>query len=301
MERGMSGNGRLSLLHFTEAPKRVVSLVPSLTDSVIDLGAGKYLVGITDYCPAHMIDVKNVTRVGGPKDFDIEVIKKLNPELVLANQEENQRDGIEELEDSGVKVWVTFPRTVDDALQLLWTLVRLFRVEEFASPRVRTLEVTLEWTTRAALGRPPVRVFCPIWQEDSSEHGFWWMTFNMSTYANDLLYHCGGLNVFAGRERRYPILADLGQGEAEEAGERDTRYPRVSPDEVISQDPEVILLPSEPFVFGEDDMANALKLLKGTSAEQTNRVHLVEGSLITWHGTRMAQALAELPTYLQPL
>jgi ABC-type Fe3+-hydroxamate transport system substrate-binding protein len=297
----MSGNGRLSLLKFSEAPQRVVSLVPSLTNSVIDLGAGKSIVGITDYCPAHMIDLSNVTRVGGPKDFDVEAIKKLQPDLVLANMEENRQDGIEALEESGVKVWVTFPRTVDDALQMLWSIVRLFRVEELAAPRVRTLEVTLEWTTRAALGRSPVRIFCPIWQEEKSKYGIWWMTFNMSTYANDLLYHCGGLNIFAGRERRYPLEADLGQGEAEDPGERDTRYPCVTPAEVLSQDPEVILLPSEPFAFAEDDKANLMKLLKGTSAERTGRVHLVEGSMITWHGTRMAQALAELPTYLQPL
>jgi ABC-type Fe3+-hydroxamate transport system substrate-binding protein len=121
------------------------------------------------------------------------------------------------------------------------------------------------------------------------------MTFDQDTYMHDLLRLMGGENVFAGRVRRYPLSADLGLTEAEQAGERDTRYPRVTFQEIMNADPEVILLPDEPFAYDASQQARLMEMLADTAAVRNGKVFLVEGSLLTWHGTRLARALRDLP------
>jgi ABC-type Fe3+-hydroxamate transport system substrate-binding protein len=121
------------------------------------------------------------------------------------------------------------------------------------------------------------------------------MTFNVHTYASDVLRLAGGENVFAGRQRHYPLDADLGREEAQDPGSRDTRYPRVTLEEARLADPQVILLPSEPFAFSENRREAMVGLLAGTQAVERGQVYLVDGSLITWHGTRLGRALSELP------
>jgi iron complex transport system substrate-binding protein len=291
-----SGNGHVELMHFSRAPQRVVSLVPSVTDSLIQLGAGDALVGITEYCPQPADAAKPPSRVGGTRTVEIDRVVDLKPDLVIANQEENPREVVEALEEAGLQVWVTFPKSTYDALRILHTLAQLFRLPK-AAMRIDTLERTLDWTARSTPEVGP-RVFCPIWFEDDSEFGPWWMTFNEDTYAGDLLRICGADNIFAKRNRRYPLAADLGSGEPEPAGERDARYPRITTDEISAADPEVILLPSEPFHFDEGHLGVVREILPGTSAVRDHRVHTVDGSLITWHGVRMARALSELPSFL---
>jgi ABC-type Fe3+-hydroxamate transport system substrate-binding protein len=270
-----------------------------MTGSLYDLGAGDVLAGITDYClpPA---EAGPVARVGGTKSPRVEDILRLEPELVLANQEENTAATVEALEAAGLKVWVTFPRSVENALSVLWTLVRLFHLHS-AAPKVKTMEITLEWTARASAMRSPARVFCPIWKGEGQGENVWWMTFNSETYAHDVLRVCGGTNVFASRSRRYPLRADLGEGTADEAGSQDLRYPRVPASEIRQADPEVILLPSEPFAFDETDRVQIRQELSTTSAVIHDRVHLIDGSIVTWHGTRLARALVELPPLLEAM
>ncbi len=290
------GNGYLAILSITRPPERVVSLVPSVTDSLYDLGLGEHVVGVTEFCRPPEGARTSLKLVGGTKSTDVEAVISLKPDLVIANQEENSPEVVEALEEAGLNVWVTFPRTVEEAIQVLWALVRIFRKFEVTS-RIKTLELTRQWTLQANSEGPRPRVFCPIWrgEKDSTR---WWMTFNRETYAHDLLSTCGGENVFGMRRRRYPLSADLGDEAAEDAGERDTRYPRVSVEEVREANPEVVLLPSEPFVFTEEDASEVSRFLAGTPAVESGRIRLVDGSLITWHGTRLARALAELPSLL---
>jgi ABC-type Fe3+-hydroxamate transport system substrate-binding protein len=287
------GNGHIELLNFSAAPRRVVSLVPSMTQSLIDFGAAGALVGITDYCPQPP-DLDKVERLGGTRDFSPEAIVALKPDLVIANQEENSKPGVESLEAAGIDVWLTFPKSVEQVIQLLHALARLFRLQQ-AMAQVQVLEVTLDWMRRAEASHH--RLFCPIWYQPAPD-GPWWMTFNSDTYAHDVLRWCGGDNVFATRQRRYPLEADLGRDDPEEPGERDVRYPRVTLTEIIEAAPEIILLPDEPFAFGETERNEIARLLADTPAVSSNRVHLVDGTLIAWPGTRTARALAELPSYL---
>jgi len=124
------------------------------------------------------------------------------------------------------------------------------------------------------------------------------MTFNRQTYPHDLLQALGAENVFAGRDRHYPLDADLGLSEQQDSHGRDTRYPRITLDEIRFADPEVILLPDEPYAFSEDHVDELKTLLAGTDAIQAGRLLLLDGSLITWHGTRLAKALQVLPGLL---
>jgi len=284
------------LLAFDQPPRRVVSLIPSMTESLYDMGVGDRLVGITDFCQPKNGTGALLTRVGGTRSPDIEAVRRLAPDLVIANREENSRDAVDGLGQVGMTIWLTFPKSTLDALNLLWTLVKLFKLGEQAA-RVETMARTLDWTDRATTGRLAIPTFCPIWQGEKSDHGPWFMTFNYQTYAHDVLAKSGGMNVFAGRMRRYPLEADLGLGEAEAAGERDIRYPRVTLEEVHKSAPDVILLPSEPFAFDENHKVLIEGWLADTPAVQSGRVHLIDGSLITWHGTRMGKALSELPVF----
>lgn len=291
----MSNNGHKQALHFHHPPRRVISLVPSLTESLFDLGLGGVVVGITDYCLSPAKALSGLPRLGGPKNPRISDILDLKPDLVLANQEENTQHTIEALEKAGIGVWVSFPQTVRKALDVLWVLVGIFN-DPAAAARLETLEITVDWCESSLSGTTPRRYFCPIWEGKSSASQQWWMVFNQLTYANDVLRLAGGENVFAPRERRYPLDADLGKIKPHNPGKRDTRYPRVTLEEIQAANPELILLPSEPFKFEEKHRQVVCELLAETPAVREGRVHLVDGSLITWHGTRLARALQDLPS-----
>ncbi len=289
-----NGNGHRHALHFHHAPQRVVSLVPSLTESMWDLGLGESLVGITDFCVHPAERLGHLPRLGGTKDPRVDKIVALKPDLVLANMEENSREAVERLEAAGIPVWVTFPQTVRQALDVLWALAGLFR-SRTAAMRLETLEKAYEWACTAARGRA-VRLFCPIWMAQGAP--VWYMTFNRHTYCHDLLASLGGWNVFAERERRMPLEAEFDPSLAEEAAGKDTRYPRVSLEEVYEAQPEIILLPDEPFKFEAVHKRQIESWLAQTPAVEQGRVYLVEGSLITWHGTRLSRALQVLPQLL---
>lgn len=295
MKNGM--NNREALKCFTTPPSRVVSLVPSLTESLFELGLGDALVGVTDYCVHPAQARSRLPQLGGPKDPNVEKIISLQPELVLANWEENTLGTVEAVEAAGIKVWVTFPKSVQDAMEVLWTLVGIFHHQE-ASLRLQMLEMTLDWTVSAASERSRVRYFCPIWYEISPRWGRWWMTFNQETYCHDLLRLLGGENVFAERVRRFPLGADLGFEPPKPAGEADCRYPRLPLEEIRLAQPDLILLPDEPYPFDQIHLELLCDELPDVPAVRDNRMHLLPGDLITWHGTRLAHALRELPPLL---
>jgi iron complex transport system substrate-binding protein len=279
---------------FPHPPQRVVSLLPSMTESLFDLGMGERLVGITDYCIHPAQGVANLPRLGGPQNPRLEQIIALRPDLVLANREENNPQAVRALAEAGLAVWVGFPCTVFEAVDELWTLAGLFQ-STAARLGVQALERSLDWALAAAAERSPVRYFCPIWFEEAADSLPWWMTFNRQTYCHDLLACLGGENVFAGRQRRYPLPADLGMEPEQHPGERDTRYPRVTAAEIVAVRPELILLPDDPFVFDAARRLRLEALLAETPAVQNGRVIPVDGSLITWPGARLALALRELP------
>lgn len=284
---------------------RIVSLVPSLSEALVALGLGDRLVGVTRYCVEPPGAFGGLARVGGTKDADIDGILALRPDLVIANQEENTARIVERLSDRGVAVWVTYPRTVREGAELLRELAGLGasaeRRREIVAPVFAALEQAE--SARAAArraGRRAPRVFCAIWRDP-------WMTVGEDTYIHDLIALCGGENVFANSSESGSADA---AGEAEAAaGERagaagarrsrdpgrsaaERRYPIVGLAEIERAAPDVILLPSEPYAFGIADRAELGRLDCPAAAQ--DRIHLIDGTLVSWYGPRIAEAIRVL-------
>ncbi|MFN3928633.1 MAG: helical backbone metal receptor [Thermoflexus sp.] len=268
--------------------RRVVSLVPSLTETLFDMGLGDRVVGRTDYC-VHPTEARAIPSVGGTKNPDLARILALRPDVVFVNVEENRKADALAIAARGIPVAVSFPRSVAEAIALVRRLAALFDLPR--SPVLEEMEEMVAARRQSLPGRRP-RVFCAIWRDP-------WMTFNAETYAHDVLTLCGGENVFADRRRRYPLAADLNPEAPARPKVGDDRYPRLSPEEIRRAAPELILLPDEPYPFRAEDVEAVRALFADTPAGRTGRVVWIEGSLLFWHGTRLRRALRVLPTLIQ--
>lgn len=188
---------------------RAVSLVPSITESLFELGLGESLVAITDYCIYPAEALTGLPRIGGTKNPRVDEIVALTPDVVFANQEENTQAAVEALQAARVNVVVHFPRTVEQAVADLASIVALYGS---AAAEEQVAHLAAQVATARKQAGTPLRVFVPIWYEAGPPQ--WWMTLNQDTFTHDVLALCGFANVFAPRERRYPLAADLGQGAA---------------------------------------------------------------------------------------
>ncbi len=274
-------------LVFARAPERIVSLVPSDTLTIAALGCGGRLVGRTDYCELPP-EVAALPAVGGTKNPKIDAILALSPDLVVANQEENTRGDLEKLAQANIRVFIAFPKRVADGIAHMARLARILDVarDPGAMSLVKEGYENLRAADAARASLRPVPTFCPIWMKPL-------MTIHGATFISDMLALCGAENVFAGRERRYPLAADLGASERRvEAAGRDTRYPRITLDEVVERRPELILLPSEPHPFSEDD-ATTFRALD-TPASARDAVAFVDGKDICWYGARSVDGIQRL-------
>jgi ABC-type Fe3+-hydroxamate transport system substrate-binding protein len=274
-------------LLFFAPPKRVVSLVPSDTLTVAALGCGGALVARTDYCELPSDLVTQLPSVGGTKNPRVDEVLALSPDLVIANQEENTKGDLEALAQRGARVLVAFPKRVADGLAHMARLARIFGVEGDASVRAlvkRGYEEIREAEARRA-SMTPLRVFCPIWMKPL-------MTINGATFISDMLDLAGASNVFADRERRYPLAADVAGAKpmaAEEIAGRDVRYPRVTLDEVVERAPEIVVLPDEPHPFTDAD--EAVFRAQGTPAAKRGAIVRTSGKDVCWYGARSVEGL----------
>ena len=248
---------------FSEPPERIVSLVPSITETLFALGLGARVVGVTDFCVHPEEGVRQKPRVGGTKNPSRERIQGLAPDLVLANKEENRQRDIERLEAAGVRVFVTYARTLGEAIEEIRTLAVLMRVEARAEPIL--LEVEQAWAAaRALVSEPRPRVVALIWKGP-------YMAVGGDTFAHNMIVQSGGTNPFADAPRRYP---------------------RIDAERLAAARPDVILLPTEPYAFEEPDRLELLRL--DCPAAHAGRIHILEGELLSWYGPRMGRALRVL-------
>jgi len=249
------------------AARRIVSLVPSVTETLFALGLGDRMAGVTEWCEHPADRVARLPKVGGTKNPDHAAIDRLAPDLVLANLEENRAIDVKRLRERGIVVWVDFPRTVADAVGQIGWLAQLGASEATVREVLEPIERRIHIARSAARART-LRGFIAILRDP-------WMSVGRDTYAHDLLALVGIGNVLA---------------------DRDERYPRVTLEEVAALDPEIVLLPSEPYRFTDEDARGlaASGPLALTSAARARAIHAIDGTLPFWHGPRIGRALEVL-------
>lgn len=251
-------------MRLPDPPQRIVSLVPSQTELLYDLGLRDEVVGITRFC-VHPSEWHRGGRphVGGTKDVDVEAVLDLEPDAVIAAREENTREVVEELEEH-VPVWVS---DVTDLLSAL-DMVREVGVVVGRGGQANAL------ANRIAEGFESVRAMRDrVTRTERVAYLIWrrpWMAAGSDTFIDAMLTECGWTNVFAGAEGRYPSFTEQ---------------------ELADRAPSRILLSSEPYPFKERHIESVRALVPQA------RVEVVDGELFSWYGSRLEKS----PPYLKRL
>ncbi len=238
---------------------RIVSLCPSITESLVALGLADRLVGVTRYCLHPREVTERIRKVGGTKDPDLAAIRSLAPDLVFANAEENRREDLEALA-CDVAVDVSHPRRVADVPPLLRRFGGLTGTKEKAEEVSSKVEARLS-RIGSGRARPAFRYCYLIWKNP-------WMTVGPRTYIADLLRVAGGVPSF------------------EEEVDRGSDYPATDEGSILASRPDVLILPDEPYRFREGDAAYWRERLPAPG-----RVVLVSGDDFCWHGVRTLRGL----------
>ncbi len=239
---------------------RLVSLVPSTTETVFALGAGHRLVGVTDYCvqPDPMPD--HVARLGGPKNPNLALIRELAPDLVLASREENRAEDVAALA-SWTRVHLAQPRSVAEAIIELVRLGHLLDRESRATELAQSAQAAVLAVKQVAR---PFRFVYLVWRAP-------WMAAGPGTYISDFVGLGGGENVVP------PATPPAA-----------SRYPVVDPTQLAGWRPEVIFLPDEPYPF---DYSHAAEIEAFFGAAERPELLPVRGADFCWHGVRLIEGL----------
>ena len=251
----------LSPAQLNYQPKRIVSLVPSQTELLYDLGLDESVVGITKFCvhPAELRKTKTI--IGGTKNIHPERIQALQPDLIIANKEENVKEQVEALA-SAYNVYVTDISTLDDALQMIQDIGTLTHTSAKANELCNTISKNFS----SLIPSQKIRTGYLIWRNP-------YMTVGADTFINDILYRCGFENIFSSQ----------------------TRYPSIEINELKEKKCELLLLSSEPYPFKQKHIDELQQHLPDT------KIILVDGEMFSWYGSRLLQAPAYFKRLLKQL
>lgn len=230
-------------------PQRIVSLVPSQTEFLFDIGLEKEIVGITRFCIHPSEEVKGKEKIGGTKRFDFENIKSLQPDLIIGNKEENYQEGIEELRRS-YPVWMSDIYTLENAYSMMREVSRITGKEKEGEALVE--EIGKGFSTLSTQNSELKTVAYFIWRKP-------YMVAASGTFIDHLLGVFGMKNVYA----------DL------------SRYPEIQPEILAERKPDFILLSSEPYSFAEKHFEEFQSFCPAS------KVVLVNGEMFSWYGSRL--------------
>lgn len=235
----------------TGIPQRIISLVPSDTELLFDLGVGDRVVGITDFCihPAH--GVTGIPSIGGPKQFQFNTIAALQPELIIGNKEENYEEGIRQLREK-YPVWMSDITTLDHALDHIELIANIVGQPAAGKSLVTDIEQGFK---EMRLEQPPKSVAYVIWDEPL-------MVAGSQTFINTLLN-------LAGYENAFNAL---------------TRYPQIRVEDIQASEPDLIFLASEPYAFTRHHQLLYQKKFPHA------KVVLVDGEMFAWYGSHLQKA-----------
>ena len=240
-------------IRLESTPKRIVSLVPSQTEFLASLGLEEEMVGITKFCIHPEQWFRSKTRVGGTKNVNLDKVKSLQPDLIVANKEENTQKDIEALMEIA-PVWISDIYTLDDAFEMMLSLGEIFGKSALASEIVEKIRMQFEKFEAHLPAKIEGTVVYLIWKNP-------YMAVGSSTFIDHLLTRCGFQN----------LLADQ------------SRYPSWNP--ISDQAPDFIFLSSEPYPFKNSDI-EALKVLFPAT-----HIQLVDGELFSWYGSRLLESV----------
>lgn len=244
-------------LHLSHPPARIVSLVPSLTELIADLGAESNLVGITKFCIHPKAVFHSRTRVGGTKQVHLDRIDALNPDLIIANKEENVKEQIELLQ-ARYPVYTSSISNIPEACATISEIGRLInRAPESVALRTEIEDSFRQICQRERKNR--IKILYLIWKQP-------YMSVGGDTFIHDMLEHAGFENCCASM----------------------SRYPIIESDWIKDCQADAIWLSSEPFPFKESHGAELQALLP------TAKVQLVDGEYFSWYGSRMKKAAVYL-------
>jgi len=241
-------------------PQRIVSLVPSQTELLFDLGLGERVVGVTKFCVHPAEARKTAAVVGGTKNFDFEKIEALKPDLILGNKEENYQEGIELLAATH-PIWLSDISTLKDALDMIRRVGLVTGRKERAN--ALATEIATSFAALKIPTVPPVSAAYFIWRKP-------YMVAAPSTFINDLLQQAGFSNAFSNL----------------------TRYPEITREQLAAAQPQQILLSSEPYPFSEKHLAEFQAICP--EAE----IRIVDGELFSWYGSRLRHSAAYLKSLI---
>lgn len=230
---------------------RIVSLVPSQTELLYDLGLGEEVIGITKFCVHPDTWFRNKTRIGGTKNIHINTVRELQPDLIIANKEENLYEQIIELEKIA-PVWTSDVSTIADALGMIRTIGELTGREKNAGPIIEKIKNALAEISNLTASVRKIPTVYLIWKDP-------YMTVGGDTFIHEIMSLAGLQNVFADRKR----------------------YPEISIEEIRSAGAELVLLSSEPYPFKEKHIAGLSLQLSGA------KIMLADGEMFSWYGSRM--------------
>jgi ABC-type Fe3+-hydroxamate transport system substrate-binding protein len=231
-------------------PMRIISLVPSITELLHYLGLDMETIGVTKFCihPAAWFRTKK--NIGGTKNINIRRIKELEPDLIIANKEENVREQVEELAAS-YNVWLTDVNSIDDAHTMIKDIGTL--TGKTAEAKKLVLDIKKEFGKLQPF-KPVKKTAYLIWRNP-------YMTIGSGTFINDMLQYCGLENVFATQ----------------------SRYPKITVTDLAQSGCDLLMLSSEPYPFKEKHIKELQQQLPGV------KILLADGELFSWYGSRMLQ------------
>lgn len=235
-------------------PKRIISLVPSQTELLYDLGLSEEVVGQTLFC-IHPDDMhKSKPRIGGTKQFKHELIATLNPDLIIGNKEENEKQEVEQLM-AKYPVWMSDIQTLDDALNMITQVGELVNKTNEAYGIRSEIEIGFKQLNYLSTHKKALYL---IWRKP-------WMAAGHDTFINHILNKIGLVNIADNLESRYPELTNEMMMEAQ---------------------PDIILLSSEPYPFKEKHIEELQTICPQA------KIILVDGELFSWYGSRLRYSVA---------
>jgi ABC-type Fe3+-hydroxamate transport system substrate-binding protein len=232
-------------------PKRIVSLVPSQTELLYGLGLNDEVVGITKFCVHPDSWFRNKTRVGGTKNVNIQRVADLQPDLIIANKEENTREQIEELSQQ-YPVWVSDIANLKDAMDMILGVGKITDKVQQSIKIVDAISLNFSKLDEETTCK---KVAYFIWKDP-------WMCAGGDTFISDMISKLGWRNVFEDRKR----------------------YPELTLDELYSTGAELVLLSSEPYPFKQQHINDIMKVMPSA------KVVLVDGEMFSWYGSRLLYA-----------